>query len=303
MWTFASLSLLQNLRITGISFHQSYSWRFRFFPMSGLFDYNPMWLDMTCLEYKTVIIWLEFGPGILITFGKFLDINSFWKQVITCNLLCWSHTNIWFFHWGPVTHIYFSKIIIIDSDNTLSAGRRQAIIWTSGGMLLTRTLGIYFGEILIEINTFSFKKMHLTMSTVKWRLFRLGLNELTADAAQIIHRRYNNENSCYSHGSAPSHYLNQCRLIVNWNLRNKIQWDWYQNTKHFIHKSRLRNGGHFVQGGGGGGGGAMPRHCLDTVYDEYKMVFCYLQIQLAISYHWFRYWLGAKQTPNNFLNQ
>ena len=200
MWTFASLSLLQKLRITGISFHQSYSWRSRFFPMSGLFDYHPMWLDMTCLEYITVIIWLEFGSGILITFGKFLDINSFWKQVITCNLFCWSHTKIWFFHWGPVTHTYFSKIIIIDSDNGLSPGRRQAIIWTSGGMLLTRTLGIYCGEILIEINTCSFKKMHLTMSTVKWRLFRLGLNELTADAAQIIHRRCNNENYCYSHG-------------------------------------------------------------------------------------------------------
>ena len=53
-------------------------------------------------------------------------------------------------------------------------------------------------------------------------------------------------------------------------------------------------------GGGGGGGGTMPLHCLDTVYDEYKMVFCYLQIQLAISHHWFRYWLGAKQF---FLNQ
>ena len=33
-----------------------------------------------------------------------------------------------------------------------------------------------FRYILIEINTFSFKKMHLNMSA-KWRLFHLGLNE------------------------------------------------------------------------------------------------------------------------------
>ena len=31
----------------------------------------------------------------------------------------------------------------------------------------------------IEIHTFSFKKIHLKMSSAKWRLFGLGLNELT----------------------------------------------------------------------------------------------------------------------------
>ena len=50
----------------------------------------------------------------------------------------------------------------------------------------------------------------------------------------------------------PSHYLNQCWCIVNWNLRNKLKWNFNQNTILFIHenaylKQRLRNGGHFVQ--------------------------------------------------------
>ena len=57
-------------------------------------------------------------------------------------------------------------------------GWRQAIIWTNAGILLIAPLEINFNEILIEINTFSFKKMYLKMSSAKWRLFRLGLNVL-----------------------------------------------------------------------------------------------------------------------------
>ena len=35
--------------------------------------------------------------------------------------------------------------------------------------------------------------------------------------------------------SAPSHYLNQCWIIVRWTLRNTLQWNFNQNTKLFIH--------------------------------------------------------------------
>ena len=62
-------------------------------------------------------------------------------------------------HWGRVTHICVSKLTIIGSDNGLSPGRRQAIIWTNAGILLTVPLRANFSEILIEILTFSFKKM------------------------------------------------------------------------------------------------------------------------------------------------
>ena len=70
------------------------------------------------------------------------------------------------------------EIIIIGSDNGLSPGRRQAIIWTNAGILLIGPLRIKFSEILIEINTFLFNKMHLKMSSAKLRLFRLGPNVL-----------------------------------------------------------------------------------------------------------------------------
>ena len=82
-------------------------------------------------------------------------------------------------HWGRVTHICVSKIIIIGSDNGLSPDRRQAIIWTNAGILLIGPWGTNFSEISIGIQTFSFKKMHVKMSSAKWRPFCLGLNMLS----------------------------------------------------------------------------------------------------------------------------
>ena len=78
-----------------------------------------------------------------------------------------------------MTHICVSKLTISGSDNGLSPGRRQAIIWTNARLLLIGSLGTNFIEILIGIQTFSFKKMHLKISSAKWRPFCLGLNVLT----------------------------------------------------------------------------------------------------------------------------
>ena len=78
-----------------------------------------------------------------------------------------------------MTHICVSKLTITGSDNGLSPGRRQAIIWTNDGILLIWPLGTNFSEILIKIHSFSFKKMHLKMSG-KWWPFCLGLNVLTS---------------------------------------------------------------------------------------------------------------------------
>ena len=57
-------------------------------------------------------------------------------------------------------HICISKLTIIGSDNGLLPGRRQAIIWTNAGILLTGPLGTNLSENLIEIYIFSLKKMH-----------------------------------------------------------------------------------------------------------------------------------------------
>ena len=66
--------------------------------------------------------------------------------------------------------------VSIDSDNGLSSIRRQAIIWTNA---------VFFNrnhrdtsEILIKIQNFSFTKMRLEMSSVKWPPFCSGRDEL-----------------------------------------------------------------------------------------------------------------------------
>ena len=81
--------------------------------------------------------------------------------------LCSKHTNTDFtklymvilIHWGRATHICVSKLTIIGS----------AIIWTNVGILLIRALGTNFNEILMETYAFSFKTMHLKMSSGKSR--------------------------------------------------------------------------------------------------------------------------------------
>ena len=78
-----------------------------------------------------------------------------------------------------MTHICVSKLIIIGSDNGLSPERRQAIIWTNAGILLTGTVGTNFSQILSEIHTFSFKKMRLKINVVcEMAAICLGLNVL-----------------------------------------------------------------------------------------------------------------------------
>ena len=121
-----------------------------------------------------------------------------------------------------VTHICVSEIIIIGSDNGLSLGRRQAIIWTNAGILLIGPLGIKFNGILIEINTFSFKKMHLKMSSAKWRLFRLGLNVLIGHWCSRIELQQTNFPSSLNYDGKPSWKRSQVALpdhVSNYDVR------------------------------------------------------------------------------------
>ena len=99
------------------------------------------------------------------------------KSLLKC-VTFWQYYT-WLAHWGRVTHICVGNLTIIGPDNGLSPGRRQAIIWTNAGILVIEPQGTNFREILIGIHTLSFKKIHLKMSSAKWRPFCLGLNVLT----------------------------------------------------------------------------------------------------------------------------
>ena len=77
-----------------------------------------------------------------------------------------------------MTHICVSKLTIIGSDNGLSLGRRQAIIWTNDGILSIGPLKTNFNEISIKLHTISFKKIHSKISSGKWRPFCLTVSVL-----------------------------------------------------------------------------------------------------------------------------
>ena len=87
-------------------------------------------------------------------------------------------------HWGCMTHICVSKLTITGSDNGLSTGRRQALIWTYAGILLTGPLGKNFSEILIKIyNELTWQWVNLTT----WRQSYLPLLQLNSKSNENCH--------------------------------------------------------------------------------------------------------------------
>ena len=84
-------------------------------------------------------------------------------------------------HWDRVKHICISKLTMIVSDNGLSPGWHQAIIWVNVGIFLIGPLGTKFSEILIKIYIFSLKTIHLKMSSGKLGPFCHSLDVWKAD--------------------------------------------------------------------------------------------------------------------------
>ena len=108
-------------------------------------------------------------------------------------------------HWGRVINMCVSNLNTIGSDNGLSPDRRQAIIWSNAGILLTGPLGTNLSEISIETLTFSFKKRHLKVSSAKWQPLCLGLNVLNATSPvslmqghHLISKANNTQNEIYA---------------------------------------------------------------------------------------------------------
>ena len=104
------------------------------------------------------------------------------RQYIKCtDMRGFCHQQRWtnLIHWGRMTHtVCVSNLTIIVSDNGLSPGRHQAIIWTNAGILLIGPLGANFIAIFIGIQTFSLKKC-------SWRCrLRNGVHFVSASMGQ-----------------------------------------------------------------------------------------------------------------------
>ena len=113
-----------------------------------------------------------------LTFHKGGGSRSFMTMIMT---IWWPSSGVWIYQivTGVTSVVGVSSTHLVGSDNGLLPGRRQAIIWTNAGILLIELMGTNFSEILIEIYTFSWHKMHWKMSSGKWQPFCLGLNVFT----------------------------------------------------------------------------------------------------------------------------
>ena len=129
---------------------------------------------------RQTIIWANAGILLIQTVVKnfsnsnsyiFIQENAFenvvWKMsaILSQPQCVYLNMHRWLTHWGRVMQMCVTKLAIIGSVNGLLPGRRQAIIWTNAGILLIGPLGTNFSEILIEIHTFSFKKIYPKMSS------------------------------------------------------------------------------------------------------------------------------------------
>ena len=108
-------------------------------------------------------------------------------------------------YWGQVTHICISRLTII-ADNGLSPGQHQAITWTNAGKLLIGPSGTNFSEILVKINTFSFRKMRLKMSSGKRQQFCVKVT-----FRDILYRKSTQKASTYNNSN-----VNHTTIIVEW---------------------------------------------------------------------------------------
>ena len=165
--------------------------------------------------------------------------------------------------------IYISKLAIIGGDNVLAPGRRRAIIWTNGGILIIRTEWTNASETSGEIHAFSFKKKHLKTSSAKWRPFCLGLNVMyaTVDWVSIGSgnglvpiRRYHEviryRNHCWV-------FKLNSPLDIMAAISQKMFSDEFLRTKSLLCRLKF----------------------------HWSLL---LRVQLTITQHWVRWWLGAE---------
>ena len=113
--------------------------------------WNFQWLFVSvCL----IIALTPFSLSLLLVSARFAPLPPLWK---------WCH---WFIE--TEWRIYASgNYTITGPDNSLSPGRRQAIIWTNAGILLIGHLGTNFGDFFIEIKAFSLTNLYLNVSSAK----------------------------------------------------------------------------------------------------------------------------------------
>ena len=129
------------------------------------------------------------------------------------------------------------------------------------GWLVCEPDNAFLFELLMYLCTRYLKMIHSNLSRQLNEVFIANMVLSTDDAPSPPSAAYMRQwtgsaliqiMACRLFGANSDDYINQCWDIVNWTLRNKLRWNFHQNTKFpsrkCIWKYRLRNGGHFVPG-------------------------------------------------------
>ena len=126
-----------------------------------------------------------FTSSVCHSLRDYWNLDSFMIQTLILDVILFFWDIHLLTHWGRVTNICVSKLTSIGSDNGLSPGPCQAIIWTNAGIVLFGHLGTNFDEIVTKIIHFYLIKCILEMPSREWRPFRFGLDVLNASPEYI----------------------------------------------------------------------------------------------------------------------
>ena len=139
------------------------------------------------IEICEMLYYVTWGPKLEASFTIFFSLYSKFhgnhKMFLAQMYNNYHFKNLHMTHWGQLKHMCVSKLTIIGSDVVTWTA---PAIWTDARILLIGPSGTNFSGILIEIHTFSFKKMHLKMSSRKWLPFCRSLNALTYAMSKTI---------------------------------------------------------------------------------------------------------------------
>ena len=118
-----------------------------------------------------------------------------------------------------MTDICVSKLTVIGSGNGLSPGQCQSIIWTNAGIFLIGPLGTNFSNILSEIYAILFTKTDALECVVCEMSAILSGPQCVWRISPHVACVEELGQHCFVHVKArrllaPSHYFNQCWLIV-----------------------------------------------------------------------------------------
>ena len=147
--------------------------------------------------------------------------------------------------------LHFESVnwVSIGWGNDLSTIRREAIIWTNADLLSIGPLQKNSVQFESKYDTFYSWKC-IWKCRLKWQPFcpRGGWVKSAplTHLSVVPHICVNELDQHFFRQwlvawSVPSHYLDQCWLLVNWSLRNKLQWNSNPNTELFIQEKAFKN--------------------------------------------------------------